>query len=52
MHIMWNISAGHCLNNLGFDINQASAIATESWENIRQTILMATGLDMHIIAKK
>lgn len=52
MHIMWNISAWHCLNNLQLDINQASMIAQESWENIRQTILMATGLDMHLVAKK
>jgi hypothetical protein len=29
MHIMSNISAGHFLNNLQLDINQASAIATE-----------------------
>jgi len=52
IHIMWNISAWHCLNNLQLDLDQASMIATESWENIRQTILMATGLDMHLVAKK
>jgi hypothetical protein len=49
---MSNISAGHFLNNLQLDINQASAIATELWENIRQTILSWTGLDMHLVAKK
>lgn len=52
MHIMWNISAGHCLNQLWLDINQSSIIATESWENIRQTILIATWLDTHKLAKK
>lgn len=47
MHVLWNISAGHCLNELCFDMNQARVIAEESWQNIRQTVLLATWIDMH-----
>ena len=52
MHVLWNISAGHCLNELWFDMNQASIIAEESWKNIRQTILLATWIDMNTIFDK
>ena len=51
-HVLWNISAGYCLNELWFDMNQASMIAEESWQNIRQTILLATGIDTHTIFNK
>ena len=52
MHVLWNISAGYCLNELWFDMNQASMIAEESWQNIRQTILLATWIDTHTIFDK
>lgn len=52
MHVLWNISAGYCLNELCFDINQAKMIAEESWQNIRQTILLATWIDTHTIFDK
>ena len=47
MHILWNISAWHCFNELWLDEHQALLIAEESWKNIRQTILLATWIDMH-----
>lgn len=47
MHVLWNISAWHCLNELWLNVEQARMIAEESWQNIRQTILLATWIDMH-----
>ena len=52
MHILWNISAWHCFNELWFDEHKAWLVAEESWKNIRQTILLATWIDMHNVIDK
>lgn len=51
-HVLWNISAWHCLNELWFTIDQARLIAEETGTNLRQTILLATGIDMHTVFDK
>ena len=52
VHILWNISAWHCLNELWFTIEQASMLATELGENLRQTVLLGTWIDTFNIYKK
>ena len=51
-HVLWNISAWHCLNELWFTIDQTKLIAEETGTNIRQTIMIATWIDMHTVFDK
>lgn len=46
-HVLWNISAWYCLKELWFNIEQAKKIAEASWQNFRQTVLLATWIDIH-----
>ena len=45
IHILWNISAWHCLNELWFTMEQASMLMDELWKNLRQTVLLGTWID-------
>ena len=52
MHILGNISAEHLMKEKWLTIEQAWKIATELWENIRQTIKLWTWIDMHNLFNK
>jgi len=49
MHVLSNISANHLINEKWMTNEQALTIVEELWKNMRQTILLWTGIDTHDI---